>query len=140
MAAEFANEGFLALAVDLYDGRVATDPGTAQGLMQGTDAAATETLIAWIDWLKSDARSTGKVGTVGWCFGGRWSLDASIAAPVDATVIYYGRVERTADDFRALNGPVLGHFAEQDQWIGKEMVDKFEAGMKQAGKPAEIHR
>jgi carboxymethylenebutenolidase len=100
---------------------------------------ATETLVAWIDWLKSDSRSTGKVGTVGWCFGGGWSLNASIATPVDATVIYYGRVERSADDLRALNGPVLGHFAEQDQWINKEMVDGFEAGMKQAGKPAEIH-
>src|SRR5262245_58135370 len=106
MAAEFAKEGFLALAVDLYDGKVASDPATAQNLMNAVDPAkAIETLDAWVSWLKKDSRSTGKVGTVGWCFGGGWSLNASIANPVDATVIYYGRVDRTADDLKALKGP-----------------------------------
>ncbi len=140
MAAEFAKEGFLALAVDLYGGKVATDPAGAESLMKAVDAAqADDTLAAWVAWLKADNRSTGKVGTVGWCFGGGWSLNASIANAVDATVIYYGRVDRTADDLKSLHGPVLGHFAEQDQWINKEMVDGFAAAMTQAGKPAEIH-
>ena len=141
MATEFAKEGFLALAVDLYEGKVATDPTTAGTLMKAVDPAkAIETLSVWVNWLKADSRSTGKVGTIGWCFGGGWSLNASIANPVDATVIYYGYLERTADDLKALKGPVLGHFAEEDQWINKEMVDGFEARMKQAGKSLEDYR
>ncbi len=140
MATEFAKEGFLALAVDLYEGKVASDPTTAQSLMNAVDPAkALETLSVWVNWLKADSRSTGKVGTVGWCFGGGWSLNASIANPVEATVIYYGNLERSADDLKALKGPVLGHFAEQDQWINKQMVDGFEARMKQDGKPLEVH-
>jgi carboxymethylenebutenolidase len=140
MAAEFAKEGFLALAVDLYEGKVATDPTTAQTLMKAVDPAkAIETLDVWVAWLKKDSRSTGKVGTVGWCFGGGWSLNASIANPVDATVIYYGDLERSADDLKGLKGPVLGHFADQDQWINKQMVEGFEAKMKQDGKPLEVH-
>src|SRR5262245_19830147 len=98
MAAEFAKEGFLALAVDLYEGKVVSDPTTAQTLMQSVDPAkAIETLDVWVAWLKKDSRSTGKIGTVGWCFGGGWSLNASIANPVDATVIYYGYLEHPAD-------------------------------------------
>ena len=140
MAAEFAKEGFLALAVDLYGGQVATDPATAEGLMKKVDGAqATDTLVSWINWLKADKRSTGKIGTVGWCFGGGWSLNASIAAPVDATVIYYGRVERPAADLAALRGPVLGQFAETDKWINHDMVAGFETEMAAAGKPLEVH-
>jgi carboxymethylenebutenolidase len=53
MAAEFAKEGFLALAVDLYEGKVASDPTTAQSLMQGVDPAKSlETLSVWVAWLK----------------------------------------------------------------------------------------
>ena len=93
MAAEFAKEGFLALGVDLYEGKVASDAAAAQSYMQALEPnKATQTLVAWINWLKQDKRSTGKIATVGWCFGGGWSLNASIAAPVDATVIYYGHV------------------------------------------------
>jgi len=140
MAAEFAKEGFVALAVDLYEGQVAADPAGAEKLMKGVDAAkAIETLSVWVNWLRADSRSTGKIGTVGWCFGGGWSLNASIANPVDATVIYYGRVDRTADDLKALKGPVLGQFAETDQWINKDMVAGLEANMKQAGKSLEVH-
>jgi carboxymethylenebutenolidase len=140
MAAEFAKEGFLALAIDLYDGKVASDPAVAEAYMNAVDSAqATEALTAAIAWLRAEARGNGKVGTVGWCFGGGWSLNASIAAPVDATVIYYGRVERSADDLRKLSGPVLGHFADRDQWINKPMVDGFAANLKQASRPAELH-
>lgn len=140
VAAELANQGFLALAVDLYGGEVATDPTDAQNHMNAVDPEqATETLAGWIGWLKADSRGTGKVATVGWCFGGGWSLNASIAAPVDATVIYYGRVERSPEDLAKLEGPVLGHFAEQDKWINREMVAGFEKNMGLAGKTLEVH-
>ncbi len=135
-----AKHGYVALAVDLYDGKVAQEPSGARELMRAVDPAqATEALAAWIAWLKEHDKTTGKVGTVGWCFGGGWSLNASIAAPVDATVIYYGRVNRPPEDLAKLRGPVLGHFATQDQFIDEVMVGGFEAAMAEAGEPLTTH-
>ncbi len=142
VAADLAGQGYIALAVDLYDGKVAGpgDRENARAYMQSVVATeATDTLVSWVDWLKGHAQATGKVGTVGWCFGGGWSLNAGIATPVDATVVYYGRVNRTAEDLKALKGPVLGHYATQDKWINQEMVSGFEAAMKAAGKTATSH-
>ena len=142
VAADLAGQGYVALAVDLYDGKLAGpgDREQARNYMQGVvEAEATDTLVSWVAWLKGHEGATGKVGTVGWCFGGGWSLNTGIATPVDATVAYYGRVNRTAEDLKALKGPVLGHFATQDQWINKEMVSGFEAAMKAAGKTATNH-
>ncbi len=139
VAAEFANLGYVALAVDLYGKPAVTDPESARAMMQQVDPeAATDTLVNWIDWLKAHPRSSGKVATIGWCFGGGWSLNASIAAPVDATVIYYGNVAVEADRLRALKGPVLGHFATKDGWINGEMVGGFEQAMAQAGHGARL--
>ena len=135
MAAEFAREGYVGLAVDLYGGQVADTPDGAKALMGAVDgAAATDALVSWVDWLKQHEAGSGKVATVGWCFGGGWSLNASVATPVDATVIYYGRVDRPAADLQSLQGPVQGHFATEDQWINQDMVGGFEAAMAAAGK------
>ncbi|HEX2581504.1 MAG TPA: dienelactone hydrolase family protein [Dongiaceae bacterium] len=133
VAAELARQGYLALAVDLYDGQVASDPGTARQLMGKVDPArATDILVHAIDWMK--ANGNGKVATIGWCFGGGWSLLASLARPVDATVIYYGKCDLPAEKLASLKGPVLGHFAERDQWINPAMVQGFESEMKKANK------
>ena len=135
VAAELAEQGYVALAVDLYGGQVATDAPGAKALMSAVDKdKTTETLVAWVNFLKNHQRSTGKVGTMGWCFGGGWSVNASIAAPVDATVVYYGYVTQKADQLKSLKGPVLGHFGTQDKNINKEMVSGFEAEMEKAGK------
>jgi carboxymethylenebutenolidase len=140
VAAEFANQGYVALAVDLYDGNVATTPEAAQTYMGAVDAAkATATVGTWIDWLRAHAAVQGGIGTVGWCFGGGWSLNASLARPVEATVIYYGNVAKSVAELAPLAGPVLGHFAEQDQWINHAMVDGFEAAMDAAGKTYATH-
>ena len=95
---------------------------------------ATDTLVAWVDWLRNHERSNGKVATLGWCFGGGWSLNASLATAVDATVIYYGNVAKSADELANLNSPVLGHFGTLDKNINQEMVSGFEASLKAAGK------
>jgi len=135
VAAEFAKEGYIALAIDLYGGKVASSPTDAMAYMKATDAkAATEQVVAATGWLRTHGKGTGKVGTVGWCFGGGWSLNASVAAPVDATVIYYGRVTSPAAALKALKGPVLGHFGTQDKSIDKAMVAGFEKEMAAAGK------
>ena len=93
-------------------------------------------MVAWIDWLKAHGRGT---GTVGGCFGGGWSLNGSLARPVDATVVYYGRVNKSADQIAPLASPLLGHFATEDQFINRTMVAGFEAAMKSAGKTYEVH-
>ena len=139
VAREFADAGYLALAVDLYGGKVATSAEEAMAAMKAVDPAkATATLVAAVDYLRGHEKGNGKVGTVGWCFGGGWSLNASLATPVDATVVYYGNVARKADDLGKLEGPVLGHFGTLDQNIDKEMVSGFEAEMEKAGKTASL--
>ncbi len=140
VAAEFAREGYVALAIDLYGGNVADTRDGAKALMQAVDgAAATDTLVSWIAWLGKRGDTTGKIGTIGWCFGGGWSLAAAIATPVDATVIYYGRVNHPPASLTSLKGPVLGHFATRDQWINREMVGGFENAMGAAHKQVTAH-
>ena len=135
MAAELAKEGYVALAIDLFNGKVATNNDEAAALMKAFDPnAATDTLASWIDWLKNNPKGDGKVATIGWCFGGGWSLNASLARPVDATIIYYGNVQKTAAELAPLEGPVLLHWGTQDQWINAQMVKGFEAEAKKAGK------
>ncbi len=140
VAASLAEQGYIALAVDLYAGKVTDQPDQARSLMQAVKGpAASDTLKAWVAWLRNRKDATGKIGTVGWCFGGGWSLNASIASPVDATVIYYGRVNQPASELAALKGPVLGHFATRDGWIDKDMVAGFRSAMAEAGKRLEAH-
>ncbi len=140
VTAEFGRLGYLAVAVDLMGGKVATTPDAARaltGAMASEDAS--DTLAGWIEWLRVHDASNRKIGTIGWCFGGGWSLAASIASPVEATVVYYGRVNRKADELARLKGPVLGHFATQDKFIDKPMVSAWEAEMDKAGKSYTNH-
>ncbi len=140
VAAEFAHQGYLALAVDLYDGKVATKADDARSYSRGTNPKeATDTLTAWAGWLRNHEKGTGKIGTVGWCFGGGWSLNVSMAVPVDATVVYYGRVNKKADELANLKGPVLGHFGTKDKFINEKMVSGFEKEMKKADKAFTTH-
>jgi carboxymethylenebutenolidase len=140
IAARMAGEGYLALAVDLFEGRSANEPNRAKELMSSLDPAkAKATLVGWIDWLRNAPDSNGKVGTLGFCLGGAWSLNASLTAPVDATVIYYGNVKKTAEELKSLKGPVLGHFGRLDQAISVEMAEGFREALHAAKKPGEIH-
>jgi carboxymethylenebutenolidase len=135
VAAELARLGFVAFAIDLFDSEPATDPDTAVKLVENLEPdGATAKLVAAIEWLAAYERGTGKVATIGWGFGGGWSLDASLATPVDATVIYYGNVEKTAAQLEPLYGPVLGHFGTQDKFITRDLVERFETAMAEAGK------
>ena len=139
VAAEFAQQGFIAFAIDMFDSEPATTPDGAMALIQGLDGeAATKQVAAAVEWLRKLPESNGKVGTIGWCFGGGWSLNASLATPVDATVVYYGSVEKEAAELAALQGPVLGHFGTQDQRINEEMVSAFQAAMKEADKDSNL--
>lgn len=141
VANELAEQGFIALAVDLYDGQYGSSPQEAMSIMRSMDPdRATQTLVGWVDWLRSHERSNGKVATLGWCFGGGWSLNTSIATSVDATVIYYGNVAKSAEQLSSLNSPVLGHFGTLDKNINEEMVEGFQSAMQEANKTdLEVH-
>ena len=135
VAQELAAKGYVALAADIYDGKVGTSREEAKALVTAFDpVAGLEKLTALTQWLQGHEASTGKLGTVGWCFGGGWSLNVSLATPVDATVVYYGNVTKAAEELAPLAGPVLGHFGTLDKRINAAMVGGFEAAMKAAGK------
>ena len=140
VAGELARLGYAALAIDLYDGVVATTPQDARRAMQAVDQAqARETIAAWPDWLADHAACNGRLASVGWCFGGGWALDTALAAGLRGAVVYYGNVDRSAQQLAALKGPVLGHFATRDNWITRDMVEKFQAAMRDAGKEARVY-
>jgi carboxymethylenebutenolidase len=82
------------------------------------------------------AGKNAKIGTIGWCFGGGQSMQASLTAGKQAAacVIYYGMPETDVARLKNLNTDVLNIWPTQDQWINKEVTDKFEANMKAAGK------
>ena len=138
-ADRFAQLGYRALAVDLYDGQVATDADSAKRYMSAVNQdEANAKHRAALAALQAPNR---KLATIGWCFGGGQSLQASLAEPdkVAATVIYYGPLIADPDRLAFLKGPVLGIFAKRDSSITPEKVQAFAAAMKQAGKPLELH-
>jgi len=138
--AEYAKEGYLALALDLYGGEVAETRGRASELTRSVDAEAGKGVVAsWAKWLREHSESTGRLGTVGWCFGGGWSLQTAVTAPVDACVIYYGRCDLPAETLARLEGPVMGHFGTQDSFIDEEMVARFATAMNEAAKSYIVH-
>jgi carboxymethylenebutenolidase len=121
------------LAIDMYDGKVATtreDAGKYMGeFKQDRGNAIVKGAITF-------AGKSAKIGTIGWCFGGGQSMQASLTAGKQAAacVIYYGMPETDVERLKKLNTDVLNIWPTQDQWINKEVTDKFEANMKTAGK------
>jgi carboxymethylenebutenolidase len=131
LAAEVGNSNVL--AIDLYDGRVAANPDDAKKYMGEMKDMRTNSIIKGaIDYTGKDAR----IGTIGWCMGGGWSLQTALLAgnKADACVMYYGQPETSVEKLRKLNAPVLFVFAKQDQWINQKVVDDFQKNMKEAGK------
>jgi carboxymethylenebutenolidase len=121
------------LAIDMYDGKLATtreDAGKYMGEFKQDRGNAI--VKGAIDFAGKNA----KIGTIGWCFGGGQSMQASLTAGKQAAacVIYYGMPETDVARLKNLNTDVLNIWPTQDQWINKEVNDKFEANMKAAGK------
>lgn len=112
------------IALDMYDGAIATTRTAASKLMQGVEGDHARAIIRGAaDYFGSDF----KFGTIGWCFGGGWSLQASLELGDQAAgcVIYYGMPEEDEERLAALQVDVLGIFAEQDGWITPEVVTQF---------------
>lgn len=137
-----AAEGFVALAVDLYDGQLATAPPAAMKLSQAltnNPGPALANLRAAYDYLEQVEKSP-RIGTIGWCLGGRWSLRTALLLPtqVDATVIYYGSVKVDPAELATLQMPVLGLFGSKDPIVPLASVEEFAATMKKLGKPVDV--
>ena len=126
------------MALDLYDGKVATDPDKAGEFMQSIKE---ERARAIIQGAINKAGEGARIGTIGWCFGGGWSLKSSIMAGDKgvACVIYYGMPVQNAKEIAPLKAPILGIFAKQDEWITPEVAQKFENLAKATGKSVETH-
>lgn len=125
------------LALDLYDGKVADNPEDAAKLMESANEDHLKAIIAGA---LSQVGSSAKVATLGWCFGGGWSLRASLLAGQQgkACVMYYGMPVTQAADLAPLKAPVLGIFAKKDAWITPEVAKNFENLAKATNKSLKV--
>ncbi len=121
------------IALDLYDGKIAATADSAMKLIQSVKTDRLESIIKGaIAYAGTDA----KIYTVGWCFGGMWSLQSTLLAGKQAAgcVMFYGRPENNIEKLKTLNCDVIGFFGNKDRSPSPEVVNKFEADMQTAGK------
>ena len=125
--------------LDLYDGQLATTREDAGKLMQ---AVKEDRAKAIINGAIAFAGPKAHIATLGWCFGGGWSLQTTLMAGKQAAgcVMYYGMPEQDVNRLKMLNCDVLGNFANKDQWINTKVVAKFKDDMKAAGKTLYLHQ
>jgi carboxymethylenebutenolidase len=140
-ASKLAEQGYAALAVDLYRGKVATTPEEAHEIMRGVpqDRAARD-LHAAFEFLQSQPNvRKDRIASIGWCMGGGYSLDVALAEPtLTAAVINYGHLATDPAAIGKIHAAILGNFGGQDKGIPPADVNNFEAELKKQGKQADI--
>jgi carboxymethylenebutenolidase len=126
------------LAIDLYDGGVATTREDAGKLMAGLNDARARAIV---NGALTFAGKKAKVATLGWCMGGAWSLQTAIEGgeKVDACVMYYGFPEMNVERLKRLDSDILGIFAEKDAFINVTTVKLFEEKVAEAGKSIMVY-
>ncbi|RDJ31301.1 MAG: dienelactone hydrolase family protein [Crenarchaeota archaeon] len=139
-AEKLASYGYVVLAVDLFDGSVATNAQTAMAQVSAFDQEkAIMNMNSAVEYLKT-SNDAQMIGSIGWCFGGAQSLNLALENPeVDATVIYYGRLVTDSDSLSVLSAPVLGIFGELDQGIPPSVVNEFESALDSLEVPNDIY-
>jgi carboxymethylenebutenolidase len=138
---KLADQGYVALAVDLYRGKVATTPEMAHEIMRGVpEDRAKRDLHAAFAFLSSQSSvKKDRIGAIGWCMGGGYSLDVALQEPsLAAAVINYGHLATDPDALKKINAPILGLFGAQDQGIPPADVKKFGEALDGMGKKIEI--
>jgi carboxymethylenebutenolidase len=136
----FAGEGFTALAPDLYHGKTASEPDEAGKLFMALNIGQAEKDLRAATTTLLQHSSTRTVGVVGFCMGGQLALFAATLNPaVGACVDFYGIHPNVKPDYSKLSGPVLGLFAETDQFVTPQAARDVDAAIKKAGKQSEIH-
>jgi carboxymethylenebutenolidase len=141
IADRFAAIGYLAFAPDLYHGELAElgDGDTAMKLVQKYAPGAPADLQKLYDALKAHPGCTGKVGSVGFCFGGRMSLALGISRPLNAICTFYGGgMQQIFDQLGAIKCPVLGLFGDKDVSIPVGTVEEFDRLLGQLGLEHEV--
>lgn len=147
MANELAEQGFVVLAADMFNGQVATTPDQAMqlaGAVRENPSEAISNLQAAVRYLGSlENVNASKIGSLGWCFGGGQSLQLALNTeaeyPLAATVIYYGNLVTDQEELSRLQWPVLGIFGDQDESIPVVDVSRFEQTLNSTGVPNEIY-
>jgi len=131
--------GINVIALDLYDNKVAATPDDARKLVQ---SVKTERAVNIIKGAYNYVGSNAKIFTIGWCFGGGWSLQTALlgGSNVAGCIMYYGMPEKDVDKLKTLHCDVIGFFANKDGGITPQIVDEFKANMKTAGKDLEVHQ
>jgi len=143
MARRIAGEGYVTLAVDLYEGKVAETPqqaGASMRIAMARPERLSDNLAAGWKWLRDEGKAP-KIGVVGWCFGGGWALQAALdrGAGMDAAVMYYGRPNLDPAELARLRAPLLGLFGGADEGIPERAVREMETMLRDLGKSVEIH-
>ncbi len=143
VADALAAEGYVTLAVDLYDGKTGSDRDENVALMQGVQSNQPKMIAnmnAAVDYLKGRSDVTGRVGAMGWCFGGGIALSFGLDGENhDATAIFYGQLIDDPARLAHLSHEVYGTFAGLDQGINPEAVARFEKALNEAGIPNDLH-
>jgi len=140
-ARALAKEGYVALAVDLYRGKLTANPDEAHQLMMGLPPdRAMRDLRAAYTYLQGRADvKKARVGAIGWCLGGRYTLALAVEEPsLAAAVAYYGAPPTDESAIAKIEAPVLGNFGGEDKGPAPDQVRSFEAAMTKAGKSADI--
>jgi carboxymethylenebutenolidase len=136
-----ASEGYAALAVDLYDGVIARTADEAMAAIQEVDdERAMAILRAGHAFLAQDERvQAPRTASIGWCFGGRKSLELALAEPgLDGAIVYYGNPITEAAALAPMRAELLGVFGTRDKSIPAEKVAAFRAALREAGKRADV--
>jgi carboxymethylenebutenolidase len=140
-AQKFAGQGYVALAVDLYRGKAATTPDEAHILMRGLaeDQGLRDLEAAYAYVASRPDVDASRIGSIGWCMGGGWSIKLAVDQPkLAACVVNYGPLPTDPANIAKIKAPVLGNFGAEDQGISPEKVHAFESAMKADGKMVDI--
>jgi len=135
VARRVALEGYLAIAPDALSpvGGTPDDPDKARDLIGKLDDKSTQqNYVAAVKFLKTHPVSTGKVGVIGFCWGGRMANMVAVNSPdLVAAVPFYGR-QPAAEDVPKIKASLLLHYAGLDEGINKG-IPEYEAALKKAG-------
>jgi carboxymethylenebutenolidase len=145
-ASKLADQGYVTLAIDLYRGKVATTPNEAHEFMGGVpQERAVRDLEAAFDFLKSQTEvKKNRIGAIGWCMGGGYSLQLALHEPkLAADVVNYGVADYAslAKDTAAIaniHAPILGIYGQEDRGIPAEEVKDFAQQVDKAGKKMDV--
>jgi carboxymethylenebutenolidase len=138
-ADRLAAEGFLALAPDLYHGKLAKDSAEAGHLMNTLDwKRAMDDLAGAVGYLREHPRGNGKVAVIGFCMGGALAFAAAVELPDLAAVVPFYGVPGDLDWTR-ITAPVLAHFSKTDGWAKPEIARKIQAVIEETDGSMELH-